>query len=438
MRILVLGAAVSGLAASRLASREGHAVTVYDERPEATIHLMGEGVGMLTGAWDVTALDGIELVVASPGFSERSVPITDALEAGIPVWSEIEFAWRRIDVPCVAVTGTNGKTTVATLISDMLEASGLVAPALGNIGTPLSAAVGDPLDVCVVEVSSFQLRFTEAFRPDVAVVTNVAPDHLDWHPSFAAYAAAKRRIVANQDPEDLLVYDADDAGASEIAVSAPSRTYPVSGRSRPPRGAGRAGGVLDLGGPVVPVSQLAVDDPAFLSDLAASGVAALAMGASPGSVVSGARGFVPGAHRRTVVGDTAGVLFVDDSKATNPHAALASIEAYSTVVLVAGGLAKGLDLAPLARHPHVRAVVAIGEAGPQLLHAAPDRARLASTMEEAVRSARTMALPGDVVLLAPGCASFDMFESYAARGDAFAEAVSTIIAEESKPERVES
>lgn len=436
MRILVLGAAVSGLAASRLARDEGHSVTVYDRRPEAAVRLMGEGVGTITGAWDATALAGVDLVVASPGFAERSEPITDALEWGIPVWSEVEFAWRRIEAPCVAVTGTNGKTTVATLISEMLEASGMHAPAFGNIGTPLSSAVGGELDVCVLEVSSFQLRFTECFRPDVAVVTNVAPDHLDWHPSFAAYAAAKRRIVANQRSEDLLVYDRDDQGASELAASAPGRTYPISGRTRPQRGAGRAGGVLDLGGPVVPVSQLSVDDPAFLSDLAAAGAASLEMGATPGGVVAGARGFHPAAHRRTFVGETGGVRFVDDSKATNPHAALASIEAFPAVVLIAGGLAKGLDVAPLAAHPHVRAVVAIGESAPALVSAAPDRTQRADSMQEAVRRARAAALRGDVVLLAPGCASFDMFESYAARGDAFEEAVSTIISEET--ETVES
>jgi UDP-N-acetylmuramoylalanine--D-glutamate ligase len=427
MRVLVLGAAVSGLAAARLARRLGHAVSVYDRDPATAPALLASGFGVVTGAWSRDLLDGIDLVVASPGFPERSLPVTETLERGLPLWSEIEFAWRRLDRPTVAITGTNGKTTTTSLTADMLAASGIDARALGNIGDPLSGAIDDPPAVAVVEVSSFQLRFTEAFRPDVAVVVNVAPDHLDWHGSFAAYLAAKQMIVARQRPDDLCIYDADDEGASRVAARAPGRRQAVSVAGVPAGGAGIADGRLYWPGLRLPLDRLRVADPAFLADVLLAGAAALAAGASVEGVAEVAVRFSPGKHRRTVVGEWAGVTYVDDSKATNPHAAVAAIRAYPSVVLIAGGLAKGLEVGPLAEQPNVRCVVAIGESAPVLLGAAGDRGIAAGSMEEAVRIAASVARPGDVVLLAPGCASFDMFSSYAARGDAFAAAVSTIM-----------
>lgn len=415
MRTLILGAGVSGRAAARLAQRLGHRVVVYDRSPVPDLDF-----AVVSGMWDPLALDGIDLVVASPGFGERAAPITDALEAGVEVISEIEFAWREMDLPTVAVTGTNGKTTVTGLIAAMLTASGMRAPALGNIGEPISAWTTEPLDVLVLEVSSFQLRFTDRFRCNVAVITNVAEDHLDWHGSVAGYREAKARIVANQRQEDLVVYDALDPGATAIAVrSAAQRVGVASDGSQPV-------GVLDdqllWDGLSIPTADLVVDDPAYQTDISLAGAAALWMGAGHEAVTSVATSFVPGAHRRQLVAEFDEVRFVDDSKATNPHAALASIAAFGSVVLIAGGLAKGLDVTPLARAHGVRAVVAIGESGPGLVTAAGDRGYAASTMEEAVEIARSLARPGDVVLLAPGCASYDMFDSYTARGDAFAAA----------------
>jgi UDP-N-acetylmuramoylalanine--D-glutamate ligase len=417
MRTLVLGAGVSGKAAVRLALRLGQRTLVYDRHPITDL----PGVATVTGRWDPLTLDGIDLVVTSPGFSERAEPITDALEAGIEVVSEVEYAWREMSAPTVAVTGTNGKTTVTGLIADMLTASGMRAPALGNIGTPVSDWTEEPLDVLVVEMSSFQLRFTDRFHCAAAVITNVAADHLDWHPSVAAYHAAKARIVANQEPDDLVTYDALDAGATAIAARSAAAQVGVAHDGSQPFGV--VGDHLVWDGARVPTARLAVDDPAYHTDLALAGVAALRMGASAEAVVSVATGFTPGAHRRTVVAELDGIRFVDDSKATNPHAALASIAAFPSVVLIAGGLAKGLDVTPLASAPGVRAVVAIGESAPLLAAAAGVRGHQASSMEEAVRTARSLARPGDVVLLAPGCASFDMFESYVARGEAFATAV---------------
>lgn len=429
MRLLVLGAAVSGTAAARLGRRLGYSVTIYDQDPQVVLAqtgtaLMGEGIGIVTGRWDPDLLTGIDLVVSSPGVPLRAAPITDAREAGVTVWSEIEFAWRQLHAPIVAVTGTNGKTTVTEATAAMLAASGVSTAAVGNIGIPLSSVTEGEYDVIVVEVSSFQLELTEAFHPETAVLLNLAPDHLDWHPSYAAYVAAKARVFANQEANDLLVYDADDPGVGPVAARAPGRRHPVSGRSRPAGGSGPAAGSLHLPGVSVPLDSLTSPDPVLVVDLAAAAVAAIEAGARAEAVAEVCRRFRPGSHRREMVGVAAGVTYVDDSKATNPHAALASISSFESVVLIAGGLTKGLDLAPLARAPNVRFVVAIGVAAPALAEAAgKDRGAVASTMEEAVAVATSHAKAGDTVLLAPGCASFDMFDDYAARGAAFVAAV---------------
>lgn len=428
--MLVLGAAVSGAAAARLAKRKGHAVTVYDQRSGAGNSLLGEGIGVVSGRWDPDLLAGIELVVASPGVPLRAAPITDAREAGVPVWSEIEFAWRHLDIPLMAVTGTNGKTTVTEAATAMLASSGLAVAAVGNIGTALSSVVDEPYDLLVTEVSSFQLELTEKFHPQTAVLTNLAPDHLDWHPSYAAYAAAKAKVFANQDQGDLLVFDSDDAGAREIVAEAPSRKHPVSGWRRPEGGSGPEGEWLHLPGTEVELSRLPSTDPIILVDLAAAGVAALDRGARPEAVVDVCRRFRPGSNRRQLVGEVDRIAFVNDSKATNPHAALASIRSFPSVVLIAGGLAKGLDVSPLATAENVRMLVAIGEAAPTLLAAAEGRATIAASMVEAVEAAFAGARPGDTVLLAPGCASFDMFESYADRGEAFVTAVKRVLQRE--------
>ncbi|MGF1664656.1 MAG: UDP-N-acetylmuramoyl-L-alanine--D-glutamate ligase [Acidimicrobiia bacterium] len=423
MRILVLGAAVSGLAAARLARRLGHSVTIYDERAESLVAAGTEGFSTIAGAWDPITLHGVDLVVTSPGIPERSRPIVETLESGLALWGEIEFAWRQLEgLPVAAITGTNGKTTVTQLIADMLVASGVDARPLGNIGTPLADAVGTDLQVAVVEVSSFQLHYSDRFRPDVAVVTNVAPDHLDWHGSFDRYLEAKARIVANQGGADLLVFCSDDGGARRVAERAPGRRIGVgsSGVSDDGYGIDRLAGRMALGGWSIELDRLQVSDDAFLVDLALAAAAAEAIGGDADAIRGVIEGFTPGAHRRTVVGEIDGVRFVDDSKATNPHAALAAIRSYSSVVLIAGGLAKGLDVAPLAVEPNVRAVIAIGEAAPVLLSAAGDRGVSASSMGEAVAEACAVAERGDVILLAPGCASFDMFDSYGHRGDVFA------------------
>lgn len=419
-RVLILGAGVSGRAASRLAVRRGMSVTIYDESVNDG---MVDGFALASGGWDPLLLDGIDLVIASPGFSERSRPVVETLERGLPIWSEIEFAYRNLDVPVVAITGTNGKTTVTEATAAMLDASGIDAPATGNIGAPLSDFTDGGHDAVVVEASSFQLRFTEEFHPVAAGITNVAVDHLDWHGSPYAYRQAKARIYANQTATDLLVYDYDDAGAAELAASAPAQTYPVSGTRLAQGGGGVDGRALRIGDVAIDVAELTSDDPTHLVNLACAAALALHVGATPGGVTAGAIAYRPGLHRRTVVGTWDDVVWVNDSKATNPHAALASVRAHGPVILIAGGLAKGTDPTPLTQEDNVRLVIGIGEAGPAIVDAADERGRLAGTLEVAVEMAAVAAEPGDTVLLAPGCASFDQFASYGERGDRFTELV---------------
>lgn len=426
-RLLVLGAGVSGMAAARLAVGWGASVTIYDRQP--SLYGLGEGVGLATGEWDAGLLRGIDKVIASPGFSERSEPIVDAMEAGLPILSEIEFAYQHLHRPVIAVTGTNGKTTVTEATAAMLGASGLRAPATGNIGSPLSDFTEDGYDALVVEVSSFQLRFIDTFHPFAAAITNVAVDHLDWHGSEHAYRQAKSRIYANQTESDLLVYDCDDEGATQLAGAAPSQLYPVSGRRLPEGGGGVRGETLVVDDVAIDLADLGSRDPTHLVNLAEAAALALRAGASGEGVIRGAIGYRPGAHRRRVILESEGVCWVDDSKATNTHAALASIRAHNDVILIAGGRAKGLDITPLGSEPNVRMLIGIGEAGATAVDAAGEKGRLAGTLDIAVEIAAQAARPGDTVLLAPGCASFDQFGSYAERGDRFAELVKERVGE---------
>jgi len=420
MTALVIGAAVSGRAAVPLLRADGEKVVVYDHDPAAATALDADEVHV--GEWQASYLDGVDLVVASPGVPEGAPPIAAALAAGIPVWSELELGFRHAGLPVIAVTATNGKTTVTEAAAEMLVASGVRAAAVGNIGDPISGVVGHDLDVLVVEASSFQLRFVDAFHAEAAVLLNVAPDHLDWHGSFERYAAAKRRVLERQTPDDVVVFDADDAGAVAAVEGATARRVPVSGTHRPAGGWGLDGGDLVVGDAVIPITGLPRADAVMLVDLAAAATAAMHLGATPQGVAAAAAAYHPGRHRREVVGTWDGVTWVDDSKATNPHAALAAIRSYDSVVVIAGGRAKGLDVGAIPLEPNVRRVLAIGEAAGDLA-ATGGPVTVVAGMEEAVAEAARIARPGDTVLLAPACASFDMFRSYAERGDRFAAAV---------------
>ena len=421
----MLGAGVSGRAASRLLVRLGIDHAVYDRSPDNVEGLDRSHARPVVGEWDPVVLTGVDLVITSPGFAPRSAPIEAAISAGIPVWSEVELALRRLGCPLIAVTGTNGKTTVVEQATEMLKESGAKAAAAGNIGRAVSDIVMEDWDVVVLEVSSFQLTYTYSLVPDVAVIVNVAADHLDWHGSEDSYRAAKARIFRHLRDERLLVFDAGDPGATVMAASAPGRKAPVVGS------VGDLGGRYGTGrdGLIMPSGTVSLDgiplmDRVYRINIAAAAVAATEMGADLDSVARVAGRFRHRDHRRQVVRTWAGVTWVNDSKATNPHAAMAAIDSYPSVVLIAGGRNKGLDLAPMAARPNLRALIGIGESGPELLQQASGcPASLATSMEHAVAMAGERAVAGDTVLLSPGCASFDMFRSYEERGAVFSRLV---------------
>jgi UDP-N-acetylmuramoylalanine--D-glutamate ligase len=423
MRALVIGLGISGRAAGELLGAQGHDVVGFDERADAGSGWTGGEIR--TGGWEPALLDGVDLVVPSPGIPETGPILRDVIASGLPVWSELELGYRALrDVPVGAVTGTNGKTTVTEMATSMLRESGIEALAVGNIGAPISTAPAAA--AYVVEASSFQLRFVDAFRASAAAVVSFAPDHLDWHPDVAAYGAAKARIFENMGSDDPVVYDADDAGAAGLVSGAWTRLIGVSGTVRV-GASGRDGEDLVLAGARIPIEALPSADRTLLVDLAVAAEVAAALGASQDAIAAAALSYRQGRHRREIVAEAGGVTFIDDSKATNPHAALAAIGAYPSVVLIAGGRAKGLDVTPLAVAERVRGLVAIGESAAKLLEARPD-AVVAGSMAEAVTEAIALSRPGDVVLLAPGCASFDMFDSYGHRGDVFAAAVREAVA----------
>lgn len=422
MRTLILGAAVSGAAAARLAARLGHEVSIYDRSSKSTIPLHEKGYAVHSGVWRDRLLVDIDLVVASPGFPEHADPIRHAIALGIEVISELEFGARHLAAPYVAVTGTNGKTTVTNTITEMLAESGIPAVSAGNIGTPVSGLGDAAVDVVVLEASSFQLRFIDRFHPVVAGIVNVAADHLDWHGSLAAYGSAKARIFENMTPNEAVVYGADDPGAVRIAAVAECRTTGVSGISVSEDGVGPADGSLQIHGKRFPIPTT---DPSWVTDLGIAAVIASSVGATDEGIATVLAGFTPGPHRRRTVGTANGITWIDDSKATNPHAARAAAEAYASVVLLAGGRNKDLDLSTIAPGS-VRHVVAFGEAAPSIAAGVEAPVTVVEGLEAAVQAAERIAVTGDTVLLAPGCASFDEFESYARRGDRFAELVAAV------------
>jgi UDP-N-acetylmuramoylalanine--D-glutamate ligase len=350
-----------------------------------------------------------------------------AAAAGVPVLSEFDLAARWDDRPLLAVTGTDGKTTVTTLVCDMLLAAGLRAVAVGNTPVPLVAAIDDPdVDVFVVEASSFRLEHSQRFAPAVATWLNFAADHLDSHRDLPAYEAAKARIWRDQSPDQVAVGNADDPVVARHLAAAPARrvAFSIAG----PADFHVAGDTL-VGPDDAVLARVDELPRAFPHDIA-NGLAAAATALAGGASLEGVRRalveFRGLPHRVALVGEAGGVRFYDDSKATTPHAAAVAIAAFDHVVLIAGGRNKGLDLGVLASAAGpVRAVVAIGEATDAVASAFAGvrPVHSAGSMDEAVRLAAGLARPGDAVLLSPGCASFDWYGSYGERGDDFARAV---------------
>jgi len=459
-RAVVCGFGVSGFAAADTLVHLGASVTVLDEKvPEddeqaRLLEFLGAELRLGPGSTDV--LPDADLVITSPGWRPTMPLLVEANERGLPVWGEVELAWRLRDsvragepAPWLCVTGTNGKTTTVQMLDAMLSADGLRSGAVGNVGRPVLEAVMDPEgpEVLAVELSSYQLHWSSSVAAESAAVLNVAPDHLDWHGTPEAYAAAKGRIYQNV--ERACVYNVEDPWTERLVREADV----VEGA----RAVGFTLGVPEPG--MVGIVDDVLADRAFVDDrqskaaelgsvndledpaphVVANALAAAALarshGVSPRAVRDGLRSFRAGPHRIALVAEIGGVRYVNDSKATNPHAALASLMGVDSAVWVAGGLAKGatFDDLVVAARDRLRAVVLIGAdravVADALKRHAPDVPVVEvltgedDLMDRVVESATTMARPGDTVLLAPGCASMDQFRDYGARGDAFAEAV---------------
>ena len=417
---MVVGFGVTGRAVTAHLVGAGWRVVVVEDAASRTTADEAAALGATLGT--LAAVAGADVVVPSPGVGPSHPVYEAARAAGVAVVSEVEVAWSAAPGKrYVAVTGTNGKTTVTTLVAAMLAAGGTRVVAAGNIGLPLVTAVAGDADVVVAEVSSFQLQYTERFRPDVAVWLNFAADHLDWHRSLDHYAAAKARIWANQGPTDVAVVNAADAVVMSAAAGAPGQVVTFG-----PEGADWSvvGGRLHgPAGDVLAVADLPRAMPHDLDNVLAAMAAATAAGATAEACAAGAMRVEGLPHRVQLVGEAGGVRFYDDSKATTPASVRAALRGFDSVVLIAGGRNKGLDLRPLAEEgARLRAVVAIGEAAHDVRAALDGVApvTMATSMPEAVRRAAAPARPGDAVLLSPACASFDWYRSYAERGDDFA------------------
>ena len=441
-RVLVIGLGVSGRAAALRLLRLGADVTVVDEADDPLLRERAaelEGARVLLGPGEgADAVGSADLVVTSPGVPEAAPALVEARRAGVPVWSEVELAYRLARAPILGVTGTNGKTTTARMLAASLAAAGLRAAAAGNIGRPLVDAAVEDHDVIVAELSSFQLRHIVDFRAPVAVVLNVAEDHLDWHGSFDRYVDAKARLFANQEPGDVAIHH-DDPASTLVATGTRGRRMAFSAASVPGGGAGvdPDGWIVVPEGRVVEAARLRGRGRASLANAIAAAAAAIAFGAAPEPVGEALADFEPLPHRMEPVAEVRGVGYVNDSKATNPHAVLAALDGLSGVVLIAGGRNKGLDLSPITGAAgSLKAVVAIGESAVEIERAFEGTAvpvERAASMEDAVTRAAAAAAPSGVVLLSPGCASFDMFADYKARGEAFRAAVKRIEASAGEP-----
>ena len=442
-QVVVVGAARSGVAAAELLSARGAHVTVTDLRTDVkeAARLRASGVALELGGHSEDTLTRADLVVLSPGVPPGQQMIQATRAAGVPVIGEIELASRWLRGRLVAITGTKGKSTATTLTGRMLDAAGMPAMVGGNIGTALSAQVGRsaPEVIHVVEVSSFQLELTHTFHPWIAVFLNFSPDHLDRHASVQAYADAKARIFSNQLEADSAVINADDAEV--LALAQRGRAQQVLFAMASPIADGvvltdraitrrtRAGEV-----PLVPLSAVRLLGRHLLSDILAAAAVATRAGVPPEAMTQAVASFTGLEHTLEPVGKVGGVRFVNDSKATNVVAARGAIESFHEgLVPIIGGRFKGGSLGDLgpALASRAEAVVAIGEARSLIRDALGHVVTVheANTMPEAVRLAFVLAPPGGTVLLAPACASFDMFQDYAERGQAFKQEVTRLAAE---------
>jgi UDP-N-acetylmuramoylalanine--D-glutamate ligase len=433
----VVGAARSGIAAAELLLARGARVTVSESRADiAEEHSLRErGVTLELGGHHAQTFVQADLIVLSPGVPPEQPAIVAAKARGVPVIGEVELASRWLKGRVIAITGTKGKSTTTALTGRILEQAGYHVTVGGNIGSPLSAQVESSTSdtLHVVETSSFQLEAVVSFRPWIAMLLNISPDHLDRHPTVEAYATAKARIFDNQEEDDWAVVNADDPMVLELAKRTRARQRLFSRRSNVATGTVvEAGWIVDRQGQtaerLIPLNAIHLLGPHLVDDVMAAATVGAIVGVAPGVMTAAVDSFHGLEHAMELVTEIDGVRFVNDSKATNVESALRSIESFDAgLVPIIGGRFKGGDLR-LLREPvksRAKAVVAIGEARSLVREALEDVIPVhdAGSIAEAVQMAFALAKPSGVVLLAPACASFDMFRDYAERGNRFKEEV---------------
>jgi UDP-N-acetylmuramoylalanine--D-glutamate ligase len=438
-RVLVVGLARTGVAASLFAAANQAIVTATDEKKEGEMtetaaKLRKAGVKLDLGGHTEAAFLDQDLIVISPGVPVKLPPLDLARSRGVAVWSEIELAWRFLRGKLVAITGSNGKTTTTSLVAHILKNAGIPTLVGGNIGVPLVSLIETSTDssVTVAEISSFQLEATEVFRPGIGVLLNLTPDHLDRHASFEEYADAKMRMFENQLEGDNAVLNADDP---EVTRRMPSRPHVFwfSRQKRVAQGAFlREDQIIFRNeGSEVAVArrdEIALRGEHNVENVLAACAAAYLAGATPTAIASGVKTFQGVEHRLEFVAEVGGVKFYNDSKATNVDAALKAVEAFpGPLVVILGGTDKGSPYTPLREPLRARArlTILIGAAADRIAADLGDAvpAVNAGTLDRAVQLAVERARPGDTVLLAPACSSFDQFENYEHRGRTFKELV---------------
>jgi len=444
-RVLVVGLGKSGVASALFLKSHGAKVAVSDTKSGDELRneipvLLDHGIAVETGGHGDRTFQGQDLIVVSPGVPVDAPPLVQARSLGESVIGEIELAAQFLPGPIVAITGSNGKTTTTTLAGEIMAAAGFPTLVGGNIGTPAISLAerAKPETVIVLEVSSFQLETIKSFRPKVAAVLNVTPDHLDRHRTFEIYAAAKARVFENQQPNDFAVLNADDPTCVEMAKSSKAQVFWFSRQKEVQQGAWvRDGAIVFRDGKgqreILQVSEIPLKGAHNLENVLAAVCTGVLMGCAPEKIRQAVQNFKAVEHRLEFVATIKGVDYYNDSKATNVDATIKALESFpANIHLILGGKDKGSDYTVLndLLRKRVKRVYTIGAAaakiesqivtqkdgGPELVHA--------ETLENAIRRANVVAQPGDVVLLAPACASFDQFKSYEHRGRVFKEIVS--------------
>lgn len=443
--MLVVGAGKSGISVSRFLLRKGARVTITDNKTRDKFNgeldaLLDAGVSGVLGDYPEVGPGSYDLVVVSPGVPPGVPPVAAARRCGVPVTGELELAWRFTRSPVVAITGTNGKTTTTSLAGEIFRQAGYRTLVGGNIGLPLVDEVEKygPGDVIVAEVSSFQLETADLFRPRVAVITNITPDHLDRHGDMESYTAAKARVFARQGNGDYTVLNYDDPRTRALAGRVPAKVIFFSRRHileegvfvRDGRVVVRLNGVETV---ILAAGEVAIPGAHNLENALAATAAARVMGVEPAVIARTLRAFAGVAHRLETVAEINGVKYVNDSKGTNPEASMKALEAFERpIILLAGGRNKGGDFTEFARlvREKVRVLVVLGESAGEIEQAARragcTEILRARDFREAVLMAHRCSRSGDVVLLSPACASWDMFNNYEERGDLFREIVNSL------------